>query len=92
MESHLQADLAEKPAPSVARQPILGPDEQVLGYELFLQGEDEQRLGPDVDNTTCAMVDTLNVIGLDVLCDGRRAFAPNAADGSLRASALRNRR
>jgi EAL and modified HD-GYP domain-containing signal transduction protein len=74
MESHLQADLAEKPAPSVARQPILGPDEQVLGYELFLQGEDEQRLGPDMDNTTCAMVDTLNVIGLDVLCDGRRAF------------------
>lgn len=66
----------EKPVPSVARQPILAGDEKVLGYELlFRQGEaDENLITSDVESITCAIIDTLNLIGLGVLCDGHRAF------------------
>ena len=66
---------AEQSASFVARQPILTVNEEVLGYELsFQQNSPEQISSPDVESKTCAIIETLNVIGLDVLCDGRRAF------------------
>ena len=76
MGTHAQAASSQKSIPYVARQPILASDEKVLGYELlFHQGpEDETRLGSDVEGVTSAIIDTLNVIGLGVLCDGHRAF------------------
>jgi c-di-GMP-related signal transduction protein len=66
----------KKPVPYVARQPILAADEKVLGYELlFQQGQAEDNLiVSDTESVTCAIIDTLNVIGLGVLCDGRSAF------------------
>ena len=68
--------LLKNPFTYVARQPILAADEKVLGYELlFHQGpEDETLVGSDVEGVTCAIIDTLNAIGLGVLCDGHRAF------------------
>jgi c-di-GMP-related signal transduction protein len=76
MGSQAQAVFAEKLVPSVARQPILGANEKVLGYELlFRHGpEDVNLITSDVESITCAIIDTLNVIGLGVLCDGHRAF------------------
>jgi c-di-GMP-related signal transduction protein len=76
MGSQAQAAFAEKLVPSVARQPILGANEKVLGYELlFRHGpEDVNLITSDVESITCAIIDTLNVIGLGVLCDGHRAF------------------
>ena len=66
---------AEKPGSCLARQPILNKDEKVLGYELLF-GE---KLGEDWFNSnpsggTRSIIDTLNVMGLDVVCDGRLAF------------------
>lgn len=61
--------------PYVARQPILDAREEVLGYELlFQQTRQGERHAPNVESETSAIIDTLNVMGLDVLCDGRRAF------------------
>jgi EAL and modified HD-GYP domain-containing signal transduction protein len=76
MGTQAQAASVEKPIPCVARQPILAADEKVLGYELlFRQGpEAENLITCDVEGVTCAILDTLNVIGLSVLCDGHRAF------------------
>lgn len=76
MGTQAQAASFEGPIPSVARQPILGADEKVLGYELlFRQGpEDANLITSDIESVTSAIIDTLNVIGLSVLCDGHRAF------------------
>jgi c-di-GMP-related signal transduction protein len=76
MSTQAQATSFEKPVPSVARQAILAGDEKVTGYELlFRQGpEDENLITSDVESITCAIIDTLNLIGLGVLCDGHRAF------------------
>lgn len=66
---------AQQPIPCVARQPILTANEEVLGYELsFQHNSQEQNVTPDIASETCAIIDTLNVIGLGVLCDGHRAF------------------
>lgn len=66
---------AEKPTPCLARQPILTQDEKVLGYELlFREGPDEKGFQSNEENATNSIIDTLNVIGLDAVCDGRLAF------------------
>lgn len=66
---------AEKPTPCLARQPILNKDEKVLGYELlFRESADENRFTSDFEGGTRSIIDTLNVMGLDVVCDGRLAF------------------
>jgi len=66
---------AEQPSYCIARQPILTGDEQVLGYELlYREHPDDKRFSADVNSATCAIIDTLNVMGLGVLCDGRLAF------------------
>lgn len=59
----------------VARQPILTGNEQVFGYELlFRDGVEDYFQSTDPDAASRSTVDTSMVMGLDVLCDGRRAF------------------
>ncbi len=75
MGTKAQAAPVEKPAPCIARQPILTADESVVGYELFFREDREQRrFTSDGDSATSAAIDTLNLVGLGVLCDGRIAF------------------
>ncbi|HKU27997.1 MAG TPA: HDOD domain-containing protein [Candidatus Sulfotelmatobacter sp.] len=66
---------AEKASPCLARQPILTKDEKVVGYELlFRETPDERHFHSDAENATNSIIDTLNVIGFDTVCDGRMAF------------------
>jgi len=59
----------------VARQPILGRNEQVYGYELlFRDGAENYFRNTDADTASRSTLDTSILMGLDVLCDGRRAF------------------
>jgi c-di-GMP-related signal transduction protein len=59
----------------VARQPILGADEQVFGYELlFRDGVEDYFRNPDAEDASRSVLDTSILLGLDVLCDGRHAF------------------
>lgn len=70
-----QSARVEKPDPCIARQPILTADESVVGYELFFrEGREQRRFNSDADSATSATIDTLNLVGLSVLCDGRLAF------------------
>jgi len=63
------------PSPCIARQPILTAEEAVVGYELFFrEGREQRRFESDGDSATSSIIDTLNLIGLGVLCDGRTAF------------------
>jgi c-di-GMP-related signal transduction protein len=69
-----------KPAPKpgtqfVARQPILTADEKVFGYELlFRDGIEDFFMHTDADAASRSTLNTAMLLGLDVLCDGRRAF------------------
>lgn len=71
---------AAKPAPAphahfVARHPILTADEKLFGYELlFRDGVEDYFRAPDADAASRATVSTSMLTGMDVLCDGRRAF------------------
>ena len=67
---------AHKPGTQfVARQTILTVDENVFGYELlFRNGVEDFFCNPDVDSASRSTLNTSMLIGLDVLCDGRRAF------------------
>jgi EAL and modified HD-GYP domain-containing signal transduction protein len=59
----------------VARQPILTTDEKVFGYELlFRDGIENFFRSPDSDAASRSTLNTSMLLGLDVLCDGRRAF------------------
>lgn len=58
----------------VARQPILDREERVFGYELLFRDGMENALGSDCDEASRATLDRSLIMGLDVLCDGRRAF------------------
>jgi c-di-GMP-related signal transduction protein len=73
-----QSAAAAKPSQAlryVARQPILGLDEKVYGYELlFRDGVENYFQNPDADAASRSTLDTSLLMGLDVLCDGRRAF------------------
>lgn len=69
----------------VARQPILTADEKVFGYELlFRNGVDNCFTGADCEAASRSTVQTSMLIGLDVLCDGRRAFVNCARDVLLK--------
>ena len=47
----------------------------MIGYELlFRENADERRFTANAENATSTIIDTLMILGLDVLCDGRRAF------------------
>lgn len=71
---------AGSPAPKpnthfVARQPILTREESVFGYELlFRNGVDNYFLGADAETASRSTLNTSMLMGLDALCDGRRAF------------------
>jgi c-di-GMP-related signal transduction protein len=59
----------------VARQPIFDREENVFGYELlFRNGLENACTGGDADAASRATLDSSLLMGLDVLCDGRRAF------------------
>ncbi len=59
----------------VARQPILNAKEQIFGYELlFRDGIQDYFCSPDPEAASRSTLDTSMVLGLDVLCDGHRAF------------------
>jgi c-di-GMP-related signal transduction protein len=69
----------------VARQPILSGNEQVFGYELlFRDGIEDYFQSPDPDAASRSTVDTSMLMGLDVLCDGRRAFINCTRDTLLK--------
>jgi len=75
MNSSVKAAPAEKPTPCLARQPILDKDEKVLGYELlFRENPEDNRFNSGYEVGTRSIIDTLNIMGLDVVCDGRLAF------------------
>ena len=69
-----------KPAPKpgtqfVARQPILTTDEKVFGYELlFRDGVEDFFRHTDADEASRSTLNTAMLLGLDILCDGHRAF------------------
>ena len=59
----------------VARQTILATDESVFGYELLFRNGVEDFFGStDADAASRSTLNTSTLIGLDVLCNGRRAF------------------
>jgi len=62
----------------VARQPIFDREERVFGYELlFRNGLENSFISADADAADAASRATLDsslLLGLDVLCDGKRAF------------------
>ncbi len=59
----------------VARQPIFDRDEKVFGYELLFRDDMENVFhGCDADVASRSTLDSSLLVGLDVLCDGRRAF------------------
>ena len=58
----------------VARQPIFDRAEKVFGYELLFRNSLENCFVGDADEASRATLDRSLVMGLDVLCDGRRAF------------------
>jgi len=65
----------ETPNPWLARQPVLTKDESVVGYELlFRDSAQASHFHSDADSATSNTIDTLNVLGLDAVCDGRLAF------------------
>ena len=75
MGTQPQAATAEKPSACIARQPILTAGEKVFAYEmLFRESELDDRSGSGGESGTGTTIDTLNLIGLDVLCDGHLAF------------------
>jgi c-di-GMP-related signal transduction protein len=63
-----------KPLRYVARQPIFDREENVFGYELLFRDELENAFSGDTDEASRATLDRSLLMGLDVLCDGRRAF------------------
>lgn len=58
----------------VARQPIFDREEKVFGYELLFRDGLENAFNGDNDEASRATLDRTLLMGLDVLCDGRRAF------------------
>jgi c-di-GMP-related signal transduction protein len=63
-----------RPLRYVARQPIFDREENVFGYELLFRNGLENAFSGDKDEAARATLDRSLLVGLDVLCDGRRAF------------------
>ena len=69
----------------VARQPILTKDEKVFGYELlFRDGVESYFCPPDAEAASRSTLDSSMLLGLDVLCDGHRAFVNCTRDMLLK--------
>jgi len=58
----------------VARQPIFDREEKVFGYELLFRDGVQNAFSGDTDEASRETVDRSLLMGIDVLCDGRRAF------------------
>jgi c-di-GMP-related signal transduction protein len=59
----------------VARQPIFDREKRVFGYELlFRNGVENAFTGGDLDMASRATLDRSVLVGIDMLCDGKRAF------------------
>jgi c-di-GMP-related signal transduction protein len=59
----------------VARQPIFTREQQIFGYELlFRDGVDNFFKADDPEAAARSTLDSSLLLGLDVLCDGQRAF------------------
>lgn len=59
----------------IARQPIFTREEQVFGYELlFRDGVENYFNASDAETAARSTLDSSMLLGVDVLCDGRRAF------------------
>lgn len=59
----------------VARQPIFTREEKVFGYELlFRNGVDDYFRCTDTEAASRSTLNTSMLLGLDVLCNGQRAF------------------
>lgn len=74
--SPVQEKAAPKPGSHfVARQPILTADEKVFGYELlFRDGIEDFFQCSDADAASRNTLNASMLLGLNALCDGRRAF------------------
>jgi EAL and modified HD-GYP domain-containing signal transduction protein len=73
------------PTKFVARQPILTKEEQVFGYELlFRDGVENYFYSSDPDAASRSTLDSSLLMGLDVLCAGRRAFVNCTRDVLLK--------
>ncbi len=69
----------------VARQPILDCKEKLFGYELlFRDGTEDYFRHHDGDAASRSTLDTSLLVGLDVLCDGHRAFINCTRDTLLK--------
>lgn len=79
---------ATQPAPGlrfVARQPIFDRSENVFGYELlFRDGLENCFHAADSDAASRSTVDSSLLMGIDLLCEGRRAFVNCTRDVLLR--------
>lgn len=58
----------------VARQPIFDASERVFGYELLFRNGLEDYFHADPEEAARSTLDSSLLFGLDLLCDGRRAF------------------
>ena len=63
-----------KPLRYVARQPIFDREQKVFGYELLFRNGIENCFRGNLDEASRSTLDSSLLMGLDVLCDGRRAF------------------
>lgn len=63
-----------KPLRYVARQPIFDREQKVFGYELLFRDGIENCFRGNLDEASRSTLDSSLLMGLDVLCDGRRAF------------------
>jgi c-di-GMP-related signal transduction protein len=69
----------------VARQPIFDRDKKVFGYELLFRDDMENVFhATDPDFASRSTLDSSLLVGLDVLCDGRRAFLNCTRDTLIR--------
>jgi len=69
----------------VARQPILTKDEKVFGYELLFRDGVENYFCPkDPEAASRSTLDSSLLMGLDVLCNGSRAFVNCTRDMLLK--------
>jgi c-di-GMP-related signal transduction protein len=71
-----------KPLRYVARQPVFDRDKKVFGYELLFRDGLENAFTGDKEAATRETLDRSLLTGLDILCDGRRAFV-NCTHDSL---------
>jgi len=84
-ESSPEQSVGSKFLRYAARQPILTADQQVYGYELLFRDSLENSFtSNDPDAASRNVLDSSILMGLDVLCDGRRAFINCTRDLLLR--------